>query len=336
MSAAGRPKWARRHCDALLPAAHGLKVGVLTPIERSPARALVLLLSYILGVFALGALLGYPLYLLVTSLGFEEVRFHKLVIRSLKVLAIAGLFPLMAAVGLNRRAHWGYGSSPGEFVRALGQGLVIGIVILASLTLALLLLEVRVLDPALAWSPADLALLVVEASLAGLLIGFIEETWFRGALYGLIRETSTVWFAVVGTALLYGLVHFIRADVAIPPQSITWTSGFEVLAGSFGRFSSVGFVSSLLALVAAGVFLALFRCASGTIAGCIGVHAGWVIVIKSTRELSIVNPDSPWSFLIGSYDGIIGLLALIWLGMLSIAYYLMVIRRANPSFAEYP
>ncbi len=75
------------------------------------------------------------------------------------------------------------------------------------------------------------------------------------------------------------------------------------------------------ALTLAGVFLALVRERTGHIGWCIGLHAGWVFVIQVTRYLTVGNDASPYAFLTGGYDGVIGWLAVGWIGALAVGYW---------------
>ena len=48
------------------------------------------------------------------------------------------------------------------------------------------------------------------------------------------------------------------------------------------------------------------------------------------RSASLVQPDSPWSWLVGSYDGVIGWGALALIGVI-IAGYVTMTRRSRPA-----
>ncbi len=287
---------------------------------------MAMLAIYVGAVFAVGAATAYPLSLILDLVGFHEVPFHKLVTRNLQLLALLGLVPLLALLGINDRRHWGYGVPRRRFLRELLRGVAIGIGMLLVLVAVLFFLEVRVLDERVQWTLAGTVALLAKVLAAALLIGFIEESWYRGALFSALRQSGNLMTAMVATSVVYGLVHFIRADHAIASESLGWMSGFSVLAGSFGRFATAAIIDSLLALTAAGLFLALLRHGTGSIAQCIGVHAGWVVVIKLSKEASTVNHDSPWVFMVGSYDGVIGYAGLLWLSGLCIAYYLICLR----------
>ena len=183
------------------------------------------------------------------------------------------------------------------------------------------MLGVRVLDQALVLSWTLAFTLLLKGLVAGLVVGFVEEVWFRGALFSAIHRFGNALAAIFVTAALYALVHFIRADIVMVPTEIGWSSGFLVMANCFGRYSSWHIVDSFLALFAAGVLLSLVRYQTHNIALCIGIHAGWVTVIKIAKSVSQVDRSSDWLLLVGSYDGVIGILAIAWLSMLTIAYY---------------
>jgi hypothetical protein len=73
-------------------------------------------------------------------------------------------------------------------------------------------------------------------------------------------------------------------------------------------------------LFAVGMFLSLVRERNGNIALALGLHAGWVMVIKVGQYLTALHPDAPLAQLVGSYDGIIGWLAAAWISLLAWLY----------------
>jgi hypothetical protein len=62
-----------------------------------------------------------------------------------------------------------------------------------------------------------------------------------------------------------------------------------------------------------GLLLALVRRRWGDIAGCIGLHAGFVTAIAMFRKVSMPAAPNEWSFLVGSFDGLLGL----WIALLT-------------------
>ena len=293
-------------------------------------RAVPLLL-YILGIFVMAALTAYPFFLLFELAGVKEMSFDELVMRLLKLYALLGLWPLLAWLRINSRASWGYG--PSRTGRGFAWGVLIGagigIASLVVVVLPMLWLDIRVAKPGVEITVAGLAVLALKGAFTGLMVGLIEETWFRGALHTGIAHMTNTAFAIVFISVVYAAVHFISADINIPPHEIGWSSGLVVLFNSLHRFHDQPFVDSLFALVAAGFLLALVRHRTGRIAECIGIHAGWVMVIKIFRKLTYPDPDTSWNFMIGSFDGVLGILVGVWFTALCIAYYLRYARRMS-------
>ena len=67
----------------------------------------------------------------------------------------------------------------------------------------------------------------------------------------------------------------------------------------------------------------------GNIALAIGVHAGWVLVIKVGKTLTHKDETAPLAFLSGSYDGVIGWLVTAYLALLILAVWRPAVRNAG-------
>ena len=145
-------------------------------------------------------------------------------------------------------------------------------------------------DPLLDYA-ADLPRAVARAVLTAASVALIEETWFRGALHGAVERAAGRLAAVFGVAVLYALVHFVRPDNAVPASELGPLAGFDALAGSFDRLSRAGIEDSLFALLGAGVLLGVLRARTGRVAECIGMHAGWVLLIQVTSKSSDLVPE---------------------------------------------
>jgi hypothetical protein len=73
-----------------------------------------------------------------------------------------------------------------------------------------------------------------------------------------------------------------------------------------------------MALLAVGVLLGLVRAATGNIAACIGLHAGWVWIMLVVHELSQPRPEAPGGFLLSRFDGFVGWLVFAWIVVLAL------------------
>lgn len=288
-------------------------------------------LIYVLAVFVSTAVTSYPVFLGLEAVGLRNMPFDEMVMRLLKVYGLFGLWPLLASLGINTRIDWGYG--PGRSRRRFSTGLLlggaIGIASMALVVLILLIFDIRVARPGMALSPPVLTALVLQSAFAGLMVGFIEETWFRGALQSSVARVSNSAFAIVLISLVYGAMHFVSSDISIPADEVRWLSATAVLFTSLHDFRDPAFFDSLFALVAGGLLLGLVRYRTGRIAECIGIHAGWVMVVKILRQTTYPNSEASWSFMIGNYDGVIGILAGLWFSSLAIAYYVRHRRRIS-------
>lgn len=279
-------------------------------------------------VFFLGAVLAYPLFALLQTVGVTDVPVQKVTSRVCKLSAVLGLWPLLKIYGVNTRASWGYACTLRAGVRQCLAGFAVGVLSMLVVAVLLFALDLRMFSSPTP-SSSDIAKILLSAAVSGLLVALIEETWFRGALYGFLAHRGGVVLAIALTSLFYGLVHFVRPDLSVPDDQASWASGFHVVANFFNQYGSARIIGPLFALTAAGVLLAMVRQRTGSIAVCVGLHAGWVVVIKSVNKTSYLNPESSWTVLATGYDGMTSYLAFVFLSGLCIAYYLIGVANAR-------
>ncbi|WP_296698318.1 CPBP family intramembrane glutamic endopeptidase [Thiocapsa sp. UBA6158] len=279
-------------------------------------RITAVFFSYLLICLVLAALLTYP----VMATGYLDEDPQRVMGRLAQVFILLGLWPFLKRLQLADRRSLGYGIQGHAFRRAVALGWFEGVAILLMLALALVALEIRLPDADLELWPY-LAKKALQALIGGLLIGVLEETFFRGALYTAIRRCDGVASAVVWTALLYMLVHFMKPSGLPEGVPFDWAGAWQMFGSVFIDVFQWKHLSSMAALFMVGVFLALVRERTGHIAWGIGLHAGWVFVIGVTRRMTDGNPEAPTAFLVGSYDGIIGWLAAVWIGLLALVFW---------------
>jgi len=279
---------------------------------------------YLFFCLALGALLTYP----VMQTGWIEQDPHRVMGRLAQVFILLGLWPLLKAMGLNHRSALGYRVSRTELFRSMRLGWVLGFAILLILALALIALQVRIPEALAAdWLPG-LFKKALQALIGGILIGLLEETFFRGALYAAIRQYGGVVSAVFWTAFLFALLHFMKPHPLPDGVAFDWSGTWQMFLHVFAGVFQWKHADSMAALFLVGVFLGLVRERTGHIGWCIGLHAGWVFVIQVTRYLTDGNEASPYAFLVGGYDGMIGWLAAVWIGLLALGYWLLTREKA--------
>ncbi len=114
------------------------------------------------------------------------------------------------------------------------------------------------------------------------------------------------------TAPLFAIVHFF-AKARIAPQDVGWGSGFDLLARSFAPLSQPALVfDSFLSWLIVGLILSLTRVLTGNIAVAIGLHAGWVIVLRMLQEATTGGAAPAYAFWVGRFDGLLGYWLLPW------------------------
>lgn len=272
------------------------------------ALPLLAVAVYVSVALLVGALLAYPVYAGLRSWwSWFDVAFDSVAHRTI-ALALFLFLPayLATAPGSTRRSALGFGCSRRAFANGFAGGFALGLLSAAPLVGALLLLGIRA--PAVdAPSAASIAAYLAFALLGAVLIGLVEEAYFRGALLAPLRSLPA-WLAVSVVSLLYAGAHFLGGPVT--PESVGPLAGLSALRDS--RFS----LDAFLALFVAGLLLGAMRYRFGHIAVGAGLHAGWVWIIKLSQEYADVDPSSRLLFLHGSLGGTMGYLGLAWIALL--------------------
>ena len=242
--------------------------------------------------------------------------------------ALAGLPFLLRRLRLNSWQAAGFGLDRRHAWRALGRGLLTGTAIMAVLGTVLWLLEIRhFAPPADKWGPVFLLRALLSGLVAGLAVGLIEETFFRGLLHTGMRRSLAFWPTATITSLLYAAVHFMKPE-ALDGAGLNPASALDAVATGLGRIGEFAPIAdSFITLFVAGIFLSMVRERTGNIVWAIAIHAGWVMVIKLTKYLTDSGP-SVW---IGDYDNITGWLATLWLGLIAAFYWYRTRPRKNLS-----
>jgi uncharacterized protein len=292
-------------------------------------------LLWFLGLIALAlagiALLTYPAWLLLHP--YFSFPFHRIGERIGMLVFLAGFVLVARRLGLADRASLGYGLPRRAFVRELLVALLLGVLSMAAVVGLMSLCGLLDWSSAAQAGSGALLKLIALRALSGLAVGFIEETALRGAMQTAIARESGNTAAVLITALIFAATHFF-ASYHIAPQEVTAHSGFALLGGTLAAFAHpLPVADAFLALTAVGVVLGLVRVASGNIAACIGLHAGWVWVILVAHELSHPRRDAPLAFLLSRFDGVTGWLVLAWTLLLALPlwryYRLRAARRGS-------
>jgi uncharacterized protein len=272
-------------------------------------RAALAFLGVIFGTLLLAAALAWPAWNGIHALE-PDWPFHRIVSRLWQMILLLAFLLAMRRLRLRGREDWGYGVAGPLFIRQFGAGLGIGVATMLPMSIAMHALGIHELRPE--FGAALLAAAVLEGALIGLVVAVVEETFFRGLMYRAIERESGFAAAAWCTALVYASIHFF-ARVKIPAEEVAWDSGFRLLRGALANFSNpLAIADSFVTLMLVGLLLALVRRSTGAIAACIGLHMGWVWVIKSTLAVSREVEPSAYSHLVSRFDGYTGWMVAAW------------------------
>jgi len=290
-------------------------------------RAIAWFLAVIAGTLLLTATVAWPVYQLIHALE-PDWPFHKILSRFWQVLMLAGIALAVWRLRLRRRADWGYGLPPGRFLRQAGLGLAFGIATMLPMALVIVALGIREARPGL-----DAAMLLTGlagGALTGFAVALIEETFFRGLMFRAVLRESGLATALATTALLYSAIHFLTR-IRIPHEELGPDSGITLLAAALARFAEPAAIAdAFVTLVIVGLLLGLVRYWTGGIAAGIGMHMGWVCVIKTTAATTRLDETAFWSGLVSGFDGFTGWLVAGWGALM-----LLAVRALRARFADW-
>ncbi len=256
----------------------------------SPGRTLVMLLAFLLVVIGGGLLVAPLVFNFVLWLGrscpalegCREVDFDSLASRCLLVVALLGLFPFLRMVGFRSWKDLGFAAE------GKGVGLVAKSCFFGSLSMVCLfafgwLLKAYVWDfefePRWLWKAA--AFLV-----GALIVGLMEETIFRGVLFGVMQRALGFIGGAFFSSAIFALMHFAAPEWPAGVVYGHWYSGLAMLPY---LFRDVGFNGHCFPVLLTLFFMGLSLCTlyrlTGNLYSVIGLHAGWVWVIRLASDI---------------------------------------------------
>lgn len=258
-------------------------------------RAVGLLLIYFFGIFLGAALIAPWVYYLFQSLAegnsafqpWANYPFHRFVHRCLLFLAIFGLWPFLRSLGIRQWKDLGLTPVALHYKKA-PAGFLIGFGSLAAFALMAVFFGARTIH--LRHTGNTLALDLVGATFTAIVVAFLEESLFRGVLFGALRKNNPWPHALFLSSAIYALLHFFGKPET--PIAINWSSGFVTLASMFGGFADWEMlVPKLFNLFIVGVILGFAFQRTGNLYFSIGLHAGWIFWLKSYGLLTKKTPE---------------------------------------------
>ncbi len=287
------------------------------------------LLCYFLVTILLGAAFAPVLYQAVQwtahwtpFAALADSDFSRFFDRSVLLSALLLLWPAVRWTGLTRLDQFGLRRNPARW-RDLATGFGLAAVTIAVIGSGLVAAGACVLK----WHPPLNVL--PHLFVSALVIAGLEESFFRGAVLGLLRRSLPPWGALLVCSFLFAVVHFLKpADDVV--SAVSWHSGFDLLPTLFFRFADPLLVAGgAFTLFLLGLLLGYATIKTSSLWLSVGLHAGVVFAKMGFNKVTKRSGDLfPWF----GADLTIGLGAILILVFLWCAvWFILRVSRPLPS-----
>jgi CAAX protease family protein len=141
-----------------------------------------------------------------------------------------------------------------------------------------------------------------QALLTAFTVGFLEEIFFRGIIFRGLLEDWKPLPAFLAANLFYSALHFVKPGEQYFLSGIDPWAGFRHLFSTFTPFLEPAEIApGMTGLLLIGIVLSYAFLRTGTLYLSIGLHAGWIISIKTVRVFGDYQRES-LGWLFGSTD----------------------------------
>lgn len=151
---------------------------------------------------------------------------------------------------------------------------------------------------------------------SGVFAGFMEEVFFRGMLFfGILRSGGRIKAYLLAN-LFYSALHFVKPGEEYFLNHLDVFAGVRHLLTTFQPFlDPLSLLPGITGLFLIGVALSYALERTGSLYLSIGLHAGWIVAIKSVRIVGdYTRRDLGWLF--GATDPKIVSGVATWIGIL--------------------
>jgi membrane protease YdiL (CAAX protease family) len=205
--------------------------------------------------------------------------------------------------------------------RRAASDLTVGVCLALASTLALgmVMSIAKVYEPFFRLSLSESVAQCVKAILTGFTVGFLEEIFFRGIIFrGLLEDWKPLPAFLVAN-LFYSALHFVKPGEEYFLSGIDPWAGFRHLFSTFAPFLEPAEIApGITGLLLIGIVLSYAFLRTGTLYLSIGLHAGWVISIKTVRVFGDYQTEN-LGWLFGSSDPKFVSGVATWAGILLVA-----------------
>jgi membrane protease YdiL (CAAX protease family) len=253
----------------------------------------------------------------LAEISSEPYRFSRIFNRTFMISGILLFFACRGVLHIGKLSSLGIVSlDQGAWDLTMGWLLAIG-------SMAALIWAMSVSDVFEPYFRLSLAVSIercASAFLTGIVVGFLEEIFFRGIFFKGLFEEGRRARAFILANLFYSALHFVRPG---EPTYITrfdpW-AGFRHLLTIFQPFLDLwSFLPGFFGLFLIGWVLSYAFVRTGNLYLSVGLHAGWIFSLKTIRVFGDYSrEDLGWMF--GATDpkivsGVVSWLDLIMVGL---------------------
>jgi membrane protease YdiL (CAAX protease family) len=175
---------------------------------------------------------------------------------------------------------------------------------------------------------------IAGAVASGVFVGFMEEVFFRGLLFLGLLQHGLPLRAYVLANLFYSALHFVKPGEDYFLEGLEWLAGFRHLLTTFQPFfEPATILPGLIGLFLIGVVLSYALVRTGNLYLSIGLHAGWIIGLKTVRVFGDYNrEDLGWLFGVADPKFVSGVAA--WIGIVLVGAAIAALTRPGSPLAS--
>ena len=161
--------------------------------------------------------------------------------------------------------------------------------------------------------------------LAAMLIGIIEEIFFRGFCFVTVlkRTKQNLLASIFIVNIFYAILHYIQGKKPFVGPDPSIVDGLKLMAAPFMSLANwQPILPGIIGLFIYGAILSGVYLKTRSLYPCIGIHAGCVFLLKVDGALFFYHAVNP--LLYGSnngYDGVLGWITLLVLGAAILAFF---------------
>lgn len=243
--------------------------------------------AYLVATVLLGALLAPPLFWAGQALSqrgvltfLAETEFQKFFNRAVLGAAIALLWPAARWLRIGAWDEFGLEPDP-RWGRRFLAGFIIAGLIVAAMAAVYVTLDIYDWKKELPWRALP------RLFLSAVVVALLEETLFRGAIFGLFRRSLRPLAALFSVTFIFAAVHFLKPDDAFENGEVRWDSGLVLLPRVFHQFAEpMTLLAGFTTLFMLGWVLGGATLRTRSLWLAIGFHAGLVFVKMSFSKFT--------------------------------------------------